>query len=167
MHITRQSGAMETRALCEQINKQTPTEMMAVVHYTTGWWVIICTAYKKGKAYGVVWPLDDRRKGEEQIIIYSGNTLYIELWENFHCFFHYKVTHTHRPSHPYQPPTHDAIDNCRAMISQLICPGKWGIAMQKEHLKCDVCFFSNRFFLSSFDDVVSSWKWSTSRDLCP
>ncbi|XP_055698220.1 uncharacterized protein LOC129798843 isoform X2 [Phlebotomus papatasi] len=36
MHITRQSGAMETRALCEQINKQTPTEMMAVVHYTTG-----------------------------------------------------------------------------------------------------------------------------------
>ncbi|XP_037029362.1 uncharacterized protein LOC119069418 isoform X3 [Bradysia coprophila] len=36
MHITKQSGFMETRALCEQINKQTATEMMAVVHYTTG-----------------------------------------------------------------------------------------------------------------------------------
>lgn len=36
MHITRSTGNMETRALCEQINKQTPTEMMAVVHYTTG-----------------------------------------------------------------------------------------------------------------------------------
>lgn len=32
---------METRALCEQINKQTATEMMAVVHYTTGWYVFI------------------------------------------------------------------------------------------------------------------------------
>lgn len=37
MHITKPSGYMETRALCEQINKQTQTEMMAVVHYTTGW----------------------------------------------------------------------------------------------------------------------------------
>lgn len=40
MHITKPSGYMETRALCEQINKQTPTEMMAVVHYTTGWYKI-------------------------------------------------------------------------------------------------------------------------------
>jgi len=37
MHIIKPSGSMETRALCEQINKQTSTEMMAVVHYTTGW----------------------------------------------------------------------------------------------------------------------------------
>lgn len=37
MHITKSSGVLETRALCEQINKQTPTEVMAVVHYTTGW----------------------------------------------------------------------------------------------------------------------------------
>lgn len=37
LHITKSNGVMETRALCEQINKQTPTEMMSVVHYTTGW----------------------------------------------------------------------------------------------------------------------------------
>uniref|UniRef100_A0A336N2X1 CSON009864 protein n=2 Tax=Culicoides sonorensis TaxID=179676 RepID=A0A336N2X1_CULSO len=36
MHILKQSGYMETRALCEQINKQTEDEMQAVVHYTTG-----------------------------------------------------------------------------------------------------------------------------------
>lgn len=36
MHIIKPNGYMETRALCEQINKQTATEMMAVVHYTTG-----------------------------------------------------------------------------------------------------------------------------------
>ncbi|XP_039494903.1 uncharacterized protein LOC120454000 isoform X2 [Drosophila santomea] len=36
VHIIKPNGYMETRALCEQINKQTPTEMMAVVHYTTG-----------------------------------------------------------------------------------------------------------------------------------
>lgn len=33
MHITKQNGI--TRALCEQINKQTATEMQAVVHHTT------------------------------------------------------------------------------------------------------------------------------------
>lgn len=37
MHILKQTGYMETRALCEQINKQTANEMQAVVHYTTGW----------------------------------------------------------------------------------------------------------------------------------
>ena len=37
MHITKSNGVLETRALCEQINKQTSHEMMAVVHYTTGW----------------------------------------------------------------------------------------------------------------------------------
>lgn len=37
MHILKQTGYMETRALCEQINKQTTNEMQAVVHYTTGW----------------------------------------------------------------------------------------------------------------------------------
>lgn len=37
VHIIKPNGYMETRALCEQINKQTATEMMAVVHYTTGW----------------------------------------------------------------------------------------------------------------------------------
>lgn len=37
MHITKQSGLMETRALCEQINKQTSAEMQAVVHSTTRW----------------------------------------------------------------------------------------------------------------------------------
>ncbi|XP_055618252.1 uncharacterized protein LOC129763325 isoform X2 [Toxorhynchites rutilus septentrionalis] len=36
LHIVRPSGYMEARALCEQINKQTATEMMAVVHHTTG-----------------------------------------------------------------------------------------------------------------------------------
>ncbi|XP_032596202.1 uncharacterized protein LOC6567544 isoform X1 [Drosophila grimshawi] len=36
VHIIKPNGYMETRALCEQINKQTSTEMMAVVHYTTG-----------------------------------------------------------------------------------------------------------------------------------
>ncbi|XP_067618574.1 uncharacterized protein aus isoform X2 [Eurosta solidaginis] len=36
VHIIKPNGFMETRALCEQINKQTSTEMMAVVHYTTG-----------------------------------------------------------------------------------------------------------------------------------
>ncbi|XP_063707345.1 uncharacterized protein LOC134836085 isoform X2 [Culicoides brevitarsis] len=36
MHILKQTGYMETRALCEQINKQTQDEMQAVVHYTTG-----------------------------------------------------------------------------------------------------------------------------------
>lgn len=39
MHITKQNGFMETRALCEQINKQTATEMQAIVHHTTGWYV--------------------------------------------------------------------------------------------------------------------------------
>lgn len=39
MHITKANGYMETRALCEQINHQTSTEMMAVVHHTTGWYV--------------------------------------------------------------------------------------------------------------------------------
>jgi hypothetical protein len=37
MHIVKQNGYLETRFLCEQINKQTLTEMMAVVHYTSGW----------------------------------------------------------------------------------------------------------------------------------
>ncbi|KAM7363609.1 argus isoform 3-T3 [Cochliomyia hominivorax] len=36
IHIIKPNGYMETRALCEQINKQTATEMMSVVHYTTG-----------------------------------------------------------------------------------------------------------------------------------
>ncbi|XP_030374318.1 uncharacterized protein LOC115623902 isoform X2 [Scaptodrosophila lebanonensis] len=36
VHIIKPNGYMETRAFCEQINKQTATEMMAVVHYTTG-----------------------------------------------------------------------------------------------------------------------------------
>ncbi|XP_065372584.1 uncharacterized protein aus isoform X2 [Calliphora vicina] len=36
IHIIKPNGYMETRALCEQINKQTSTEMMSVVHYTTG-----------------------------------------------------------------------------------------------------------------------------------
>nr|XP_029723491.1 uncharacterized protein LOC109416067 isoform X2 [Aedes albopictus] len=36
LHIVKPSGYMEARALCEQINKQTATEMMAVVHHTTG-----------------------------------------------------------------------------------------------------------------------------------
>lgn len=36
LHIVKPSGYMEARALCEQINKQTTTEMMAVVHHTTG-----------------------------------------------------------------------------------------------------------------------------------
>ena len=37
MQIKKPNGNMETRAFCEQINKQTATEMMAVVHHTTGW----------------------------------------------------------------------------------------------------------------------------------
>lgn len=37
MHIVKQNGYLETRVLCEQINKQTPNEMMAVVEKTTGW----------------------------------------------------------------------------------------------------------------------------------
>lgn len=37
MHIVKQNGYLETRVLCEQINKQTPDEMMAVVEKTTGW----------------------------------------------------------------------------------------------------------------------------------
>ncbi|KAL7016233.1 hypothetical protein ACKWTF_009969 [Chironomus riparius] len=36
MHIVKQNGYLETRVLCEQINKQTPNEMMAVVEKTTG-----------------------------------------------------------------------------------------------------------------------------------
>ncbi|XP_058981430.1 uncharacterized protein LOC101897530 isoform X2 [Musca domestica] len=36
IHIIKPNGYMDTRALCEQINKQTATEMMSVVHYTTG-----------------------------------------------------------------------------------------------------------------------------------
>lgn len=36
LHIVKPSGYMEARALCEQINKQTATEMQAVVHHTTG-----------------------------------------------------------------------------------------------------------------------------------
>ncbi|KAG5672930.1 hypothetical protein PVAND_003018 [Polypedilum vanderplanki] len=36
MHIVKQNGYLETRVLCEQINKQTPTEMMAVVEKTSG-----------------------------------------------------------------------------------------------------------------------------------
>lgn len=39
MHITKPNGIMETRALCEQINRQTATEMQAIVHHTTGWYV--------------------------------------------------------------------------------------------------------------------------------
>jgi hypothetical protein len=38
MHIVKQNGYLETRVLCEQINKQTPTEMMAVVEKTSGWY---------------------------------------------------------------------------------------------------------------------------------
>jgi len=37
MHIVKQNGYLETRVLCEQINKQTPVEMMAVVHQAMGW----------------------------------------------------------------------------------------------------------------------------------
>lgn len=37
MHIVKQNGYLETRVLCEQINKQTPVEMMAVVHHAIGW----------------------------------------------------------------------------------------------------------------------------------
>ncbi|CAO1439869.1 unnamed protein product [Diamesa serratosioi] len=36
MHIVKQNGYLETRVLCEQINKQTTVEMMAVVHHATG-----------------------------------------------------------------------------------------------------------------------------------
>lgn len=38
MLIVKQNGYLETRVLCEQINKQTPNEMMAVVEKTSGWW---------------------------------------------------------------------------------------------------------------------------------
>jgi hypothetical protein len=41
MHIVKQSGYLETRVLCEQINKQTPSEMMAVVEKTSGWYGIL------------------------------------------------------------------------------------------------------------------------------
>lgn len=37
IHITKRNGVIETRALCEQINKQTAAEVTAIVHYTTGW----------------------------------------------------------------------------------------------------------------------------------
>lgn len=37
MHITKSNGHMETRALCEQINKNTATETQVIVHQTTGW----------------------------------------------------------------------------------------------------------------------------------
>ncbi|CRK89436.1 CLUMA_CG003182, isoform D [Clunio marinus] len=36
MHIVKQNGYLETRVLCEQINKQTAVEMMAVVHHAMG-----------------------------------------------------------------------------------------------------------------------------------
>lgn len=36
-HISKASGVLETRALCEQINKQTSIEMQSVVHFTAGW----------------------------------------------------------------------------------------------------------------------------------
>ncbi|XP_055374625.1 uncharacterized protein LOC129607572 [Condylostylus longicornis] len=36
MHITRPNGYTDTRAFCEQINKQTSNEMTAVVHFTSG-----------------------------------------------------------------------------------------------------------------------------------
>lgn len=39
MHIVKSNGYLETRVLCEQINKQTPNEMMAVVEKTSGWYV--------------------------------------------------------------------------------------------------------------------------------
>lgn len=38
MHIVKSNGYLETRVLCEQINKQTPNEMMAVVEKTSGWY---------------------------------------------------------------------------------------------------------------------------------
>lgn len=41
MHITKSNGHMETRALCEQINKNTATETQVIVHQTTGWYVIL------------------------------------------------------------------------------------------------------------------------------
>lgn len=37
MHIVKANGHMEMRALCEQINKQTPTESQIIVHQTSGW----------------------------------------------------------------------------------------------------------------------------------
>lgn len=41
MHILKANGHMETRALCEQINKQTSVESQVIAHQTTGWYVII------------------------------------------------------------------------------------------------------------------------------
>lgn len=37
MHILKANGHMETRALCEQINKNAATETQVIVHQTTGW----------------------------------------------------------------------------------------------------------------------------------
>lgn len=37
MHILKPNGHMETRALCEQINKNAATETQVIVHQTTGW----------------------------------------------------------------------------------------------------------------------------------
>lgn len=37
MHISKPNGHMETRALCEQINKNTMYETQVIVHQTTGW----------------------------------------------------------------------------------------------------------------------------------
>lgn len=34
---------METRALCEQINKNTATESQVIVHQTTGWYAFLFT----------------------------------------------------------------------------------------------------------------------------
>lgn len=39
LHIMKSNNHLETRALCEQINKQTSTETELVVHQTSGWWV--------------------------------------------------------------------------------------------------------------------------------
>lgn len=41
MHVLKSNGHMETRALCEQINKQTSTESQVIAHQTTGWYVFI------------------------------------------------------------------------------------------------------------------------------
>lgn len=38
---------MEKRALCEQINKQTATEMQVIVHHTTGWYEQIDMRHKQ------------------------------------------------------------------------------------------------------------------------
>lgn len=37
MHILKANGHMETRALCEQINKNAASETQVIVHQTTGW----------------------------------------------------------------------------------------------------------------------------------